>query len=399
MAHGSGTGEGMAAGASRRMILVVVPWSCKWRGGVSTVVRSLSEQWQAAGLRHEVVVDDWAAGTLDTGAEEWHFRFVVMAATTPVAGIRALPGALRTMFRLWRALKSQDCVAINFHYPGINALGVALLKRLGLWRGRLVLSFHGTDVRVPRSRAECWAWQTIFAECNGITTCSGSLLNRLAQTMGAPMHISKVVYNGVDADLFAPRAASDTLRLRTKPRSEVALSIGGYIPRKGHRTLLLAFARLAQSHPDLRLVIAGQDGEERAPLTELARTLGLHERVALKYDLEPRDVVALLHEACLVVQPSLEEPFGLAVIEAAACGVPVAVSAVGGHLEIVKDGLTGHVFQPDDPEACATAVAAVLADPDEARKRADHLRAEVLRRFTWEGCAERYRALLQGESR
>ena len=127
--------------------------------------------------------------------------------------------------------------------------------------------------------------------------------------------------------------------------------------------------------------------------------MGLAGRVVLLCDLNPSGVAHILRGSVLAVQASLAEPFGLAVIEAAACGTPVVVSAVGGHLEIVEDGRTGWVFQPGDVQSCTDAIRRALADPAEASQRAQTLALEVRARFTWQRCALQYQLLLSAISR
>jgi glycogen(starch) synthase len=157
--------------------------------------------------------------------------------------------------------------------------------------------------------------------------------------------------------------------------------------------LFEAFSRIAADFPDLALVIAGMDGPEREALHDDAARLGLGGRLVCFVDL-PRDSVArLLSRADACVQPSHAEPFGLAVIEAGACGVPLVASAVGGHVEILRHGETGLLFRAGDVDACAQALREVLADPVSGRARAERFLAEVRRDYTWQACAGRYLAL------
>jgi D-inositol-3-phosphate glycosyltransferase len=96
----------------------------------------------------------------------------------------------------------------------------------------------------------------------------------------------------------------------------------------------------------------------------------------------------------LCVQPSFAEPFGLAVIEAGACGVPVLASAVGGHLELISDNRTGFLFTPGDTEGCADVMRSVLGDPDLLAKVAESFRSDIIERYSWATCANGYWRLL-----
>jgi glycosyltransferase involved in cell wall biosynthesis len=125
-------------------------------------------------------------------------------------------------------------------------------------------------------------------------------------------------------------------------------------------------------------------------LLNLARQLGIGNRVQCEIDLKQEAVASLLAGAVVCVQPSLSESFGLAVIEAAACGTPVAASLVGGHGEIITDGENGILFPPADAEAIASALERLLSDPSFASGLAIKLRQQILERFTWERCADEF---------
>ena len=132
-------------------ILLVIPWSPTAVGGVSTVVRHLREQWLAAGQSVRLAVESWPDRLPRLQGDELHFRFSVSGARSGWRRWAGLPGAAASLVRTARLLKQQRVGAVNFHYPSLQALGVALLKRWGLFNGRLVLSFHGTDVCNPQT--------------------------------------------------------------------------------------------------------------------------------------------------------------------------------------------------------------------------------------------------------
>lgn len=139
-------------------------------------------------------------------------------------------------------------------------------------------------------------------------------------------------------------------------------------PNKGIDVLLRALQRVRATRPEVRAVIAGEATEGHEAYAESLRALrdelGLADAVELAGfvgDLRP-----LLAGATLYVQPSRREGFGLAVVEAMAAGLPVVVSDVD-ITRLVADGRTGVRVPPDDPQALADAVLALLDDPDRAR--------------------------------
>jgi len=149
----------------------------------------------------------------------------------------------------------------------------------------------------------------------------------------------KVVYNGINTQVFhpapTPRVATDTLRM---------LFVGRLQPWKGVDTAIRALAEL----PNATLTIAG-DGVHRAELTALVQTLALHERVTFLGSVERMHIPALMHDHDVLVATShASETFGIGLVEAQSCGLPVVASRFGGFVEVVDEGKTGLFFVPRD---------------------------------------------------
>jgi len=368
-----------------------MPWSPTVIGGVSTVVRNLAAQWQAVGQPCGVLVDDWSVRSPQLRSGEWHHRLAVLEGAGPLPAARQFRSMLAAggpLLRFAALLRTLKCEAINFHYPGILPLGVALLKRSGLWNGRLVISFHGTDIPHASDR-DHWTWRLMLSQADSLTAVSNALARQLAESMAIQQERITVIHNGVDTNLFCPAVPLNP-GPACDPVQRVITSVGHYVGRKNHTRLIRAFASLASEDRSLKLVIVGMRGPELPALEALAKTLGLVDRVELLVDQSASAVANLLRQSELVVQPSIEEPFGLAVVEAAATGVPVAVSAVGGHLEIIRHGITGWTFDPLDEADIQRAMVEALSHPIESRARAARLLCDVREQFSWQKCAAAY---------
>jgi glycosyltransferase involved in cell wall biosynthesis len=116
-----------------------------------------------------------------------------------------------------------------------------------------------------------------------------------------------------------------------------------------------------------------------------------------------RDAVAReIREADILVNPSLSETFGMALVEAMASGVPVISTRVGGMPEVIEDGVTGLLIPPDDPASLAHAIQALLRDPARRQAMGAAGRERALNHYTWEAVASQtgalYRSLLAGEA-
>jgi glycosyltransferase involved in cell wall biosynthesis len=147
------------------------------------------------------------------------------------------------------------------------------------------------------------------------------------------------------------------------PDEPVVLYVGRLLRIKGVHHLLGAFPRVLARFPLVRLLIVG-DGEEGQDLQTSARRLGLGPRVAFLGSLPHEDVIRCMRAADVFVLPSLVESFGIVLLEAMGCGLPVVASRVMGIPYLVEDGLNGFLVPPTDEEALADRITALLSDPD-----------------------------------
>ncbi len=200
---------------------------------------------------------------------------------------------------------------------------------------------------------------------------------------GVPPQRTRVVHNGIDLGRLAAGDARDLRpRLGIAPDEVVIVGVGSLIPRKGFHVLLDAFARLRAAHPRTRLLVVG-DGPEREALDVLARSLGLAGSVHFLG--ERADVGAIFRDAGdLMASASFEEAFGLAVMEAAAMGLPVVATRVAGTAEVVADGVTGIIVPVEDAEALARGLARLVEDAEARRRFGEAGRALIQAEYTIE---------------
>ena len=150
---------------------------------------------------------------------------------------------------------------------------------------------------------------------------------------------------------------------------------------KGHRTLLDAFHRVRAKFPEVLLLIVG-DGPERARLVSQAYDQGDQDCIVLSGTTDHTAIPLSVMQ--VFVQPSLQEGFGLAAVEAMAMARPVVASAVEGLLEVVVDGETGFLVPPGDPQALALALECLLKEPAKARALGQAGRRRFEQQFTVE---------------
>jgi glycosyltransferase involved in cell wall biosynthesis len=203
-----------------------------------------------------------------------------------------------------------------------------------------------------------------------------------------------VAPHGVDHSRFSPAPAgaestdADARLLEgagLPPGLEYVIHLGTIEPRKGVTDLVAAFDRVAGSHNELELVLAGIDGWGSAEVTRAVAACHHPDRVRRLGYVADNVVPALLRSARVVAYPSHEEGFGLPALEALACGAPL-VTTSGTVMAEVAGGAAWTVTA-GDPEGLAAAIEDILAagDTELSRRRAEGIERAAV--FTWERTA------------
>ncbi|HEX4418147.1 MAG TPA: glycosyltransferase [Kofleriaceae bacterium] len=232
--------------------------------------------------------------------------------------------------------------------------------------------------------------------------CVSQFSLALAAARGVPAGVLHTVENGADPARFCPGPRDPALaaRLGLSDGDEVVLTVSRLAPRKGHRAALHAIARLAPHRPRLRYVFTGASESMRAELATLAHELGIAARVIAAGFVPDAELPALYRLAdvfVLLAGPATDtdvEGFGVALLEAAATGLPVVATASGGVPEAIGD--TGVLVAPGDPIAAADAIGRLLADRDAARQLGDQARRRVVEAFSQDRVTDRMLAIWNG---
>jgi glycosyltransferase involved in cell wall biosynthesis len=238
----------------------------------------------------------------------------------------------------------------------------------------LAVSVHGGDVLWTTSRVP--SGRTAVASVLGgarLVLANSAGIERLTREHGAQR--TRVVHLGTD--LPEARATLETPTIAT---------VAHLVARKRHADVLQALQEL----PGLRYVVIG-DGPERPRLEQLARTLGVADRVTFTGQLAPAEALARMRAgASAFVMPSTEEAFGVAYIEAMAAGIP-AIGCAGepGPQEIAAAGAGIELVPARDPAALASCLRTLLDDGRRRRALGAAARATIAREFTWQRCGER----------
>jgi glycosyltransferase involved in cell wall biosynthesis len=366
---------------ARLRIAMVTPQWVRTKGGPSTYVGHLTEALRRRG--HEVTV---LAGEEGPGA----------IAFDPRPGRREA-GILRAL----RAGKP-DVVHLHgrVHYiPPAWAYRAAAGKKV-----RLVFTFHtqpfirvfldlGDQPQPDYAGVKRLLARFLLPRCDAVTSVSRNLVENLNRGYGLGIDTFTVIQSA------AAPAAADPARLAALKYAyglheafPVLSSIGVLTwdwKVAGHLICCQAAALLRDRFPRLKLLIAG-DGRHRGYLEAKIRSLGLEQQAVLLGNWD--QIPELLAATDMYVHLALNEGCPLAVIEAMQAGKPIIAARRGGIPEIIADGDTGRLIEPE-AEALARTVAELLGHQDERRRLGMNAQAHWRRRLRWEVIAAQYEAV------
>ena len=198
-----------------------------------------------------------------------------------------------------------------------------------------------------------------FGKIDYFTTITRSLASYLQQQGIAAGRIRYIP----NFSLFTPVPAPAPRR----PGAPVFISLGRFVGKKGYRYLIEAFARLVKEIGPARLLIAGS-GPHEADLKSLVNDLGLADDVEFLGWVD--DTEGLFAAGDIFVLPSLDEPFGIVLLEAMAKGKPIVTTRTGGPLDLLDESLA-YFVDPGDADDLARGMAVAMRDPQGCSERAE----------------------------
>lgn len=257
---------------------------------------------------------------------------------------------------------------------------------------------HGTDMLLVRRQARASAFKRKLAQI--VIGPAAAVIANSRYTRDLFLEVSselgldrdpdtaRVVPLGTDPVHFRPGIETSDVRTRYElGGGRWMLTVANLLPHKGIDTGIRVLAELAARHPELGYAIVGS-GAYRDELQRLATDLGVANRVRFLRGVPDADLPALYNAATVYLgvsrfEPTSVEGFGISLVEASACGVPVIGGRSGGVPDTVREGETGLLADPTDHTGVAAAVESVLDDPERARALGAGGRRAVETHFNW----------------
>jgi glycosyltransferase involved in cell wall biosynthesis len=220
----------------------------------------------------------------------------------------------------------------------------------------------------------------------------------IAQGLSAEKAVT--IYNGVDCQRFQPRSADGEIRreLGLSPEDFLVLTVGQIGLRKGQDVLAAAAELLAPRLPRVHYLLAGERCSEKQESREfeqivIARLKGLGAGDRLHLLGYREDMPRLMNAANVLVHPTNQEPLGRVLLEAAASGLPIIATDVGGTPEILNDGESALLVPPNRPESLADAILNLANNAALRSQLANNARNRILEKFPIQTAAENLRTL------
>ena len=254
-----------------------------------------------------------------------------------------------------------------------------------------------------------WLSRRLKYESAGRVIAVSEAIARILREQGLPDEKLAVVRDSVPTDaeearaagaaLLAPATAERRRELRARlgrewhvdPQAPWVGNLAALVPHKDQATFLRAAANIRERKPGARFWIVGE-GPLRGELESLAREIGVAD--AVRFTGFQKDPGAWLQALDVFVLSSWGEGMGSVLLEAMACGLPIAATTAGGIGEVVEDGRTALLAQPRDPKGLAAAVCRLLDEPGLAQKVAAAA-ARELKRFSLREAAAKTRQIYE----
>lgn len=356
-------------------------------GGINDYVAQLVRRFQPGEVT--VFASTWP------GAEAFDRTFPQRVVRWPVRTLLPTP---RVCSAIGAVIEDQqpDVLVFGAAVP-LAYMGEPLRRRFGV---PYVACTHGLELaatRLPLGRA---LLRRLGRSAALVTTVSHFVQARLAPVLGPGPRLA-MLPSGIDARVFRPDVSADVVRARhALGDGPTVCCVSRLVARKGQDQLIRALPRLAREWPNLRLLVVGKGGYERA-LRRLAARLDVEGRVVFAGEVPYEELPAYFRAGDVFAMPcrtrfaGLEtEGLGAVYLQAAAVGRPCVGGRAGGAPEAVRHGETGLVVDGGDLDAIASGIGELLRDPVRARVMGEAGAAWVHGALTWDHMAARLRTLL-----
>ncbi len=288
------------------------------------------------------------------------------------------PYTLALATKMYNVAVNESLDLLHVHYAIPHSVSAYLARAMvGPRKLPFVTTLHGTDITLVGSdRSYLPITRFSIEESDAVTAIS----NYLKRVTDDELHVRKnveVIPNFVNCEVFQPADGRSRRKEFAKSDERILVHLSNFRPVKRVTDVVEIFG-MVRKDVRAKLLMIG-DGPERTIAEWKVREKGLASDVFFLG--KQNDVPELLSCADVMLLPSTLESFGLAALEAMACGVPPVCSRVGGLPEVVRDGIDGFLVVPHDIQSMAARATEILTDPAKRESMGRAARARALQCF------------------
>lgn len=266
---------------------------------------------------------------------------------------------------------------LHAHYAVPHAVSAVLAREMSGNGVKVLTTLHGTDVTlIGQDKSYLPATRYGILRSDGITAVSRDLAEETRRVICSECEID-VVYNFIDVERYQPGPCEEARARVCRAGEKVLMHVSNFRALKRTDQVVHMFAQVAQQMP-ARLLLVGE-GPELPRAEQIAEELGVRDRVEVLG--QRADMEQLLPCADAFLLPSEHESFGLAALEAMACGVPPVATRVGGIPEVVIDNESGLLGELGDEVALAKRLVDLLSDENRHAAMAKAARDRAVSEF------------------
>ncbi|MEM7167521.1 MAG: N-acetyl-alpha-D-glucosaminyl L-malate synthase BshA [Planctomycetota bacterium] len=298
------------------------------------------------------------------------------------------PYALALATKLMEVVRANDVHLLHAHYAIPHSISALLARQMCRdCNLRVITTLHGTDITLVGADHSFYEVTRYgIEESDAVTAVSDDLAAETRREFGIekPIH---VVPNFIDPDVYSPTRRNEALRQSYVTGDEaLMIHVSNFRPVKRPIDVVRIFSLVAKDVP-ARLLMVGT-GPELAAAKEEAARLEVCDRVIFAGAVV--GVAELLASSDLLLLPSDSESFGLAALEAMACGTPVVGTCTGGLPEVVEDGASGALEPVGDVQAMAMRAVEILGNQQLLRQMGEAARQRAVTKFPASRVVEQY---------
>ncbi|MFC5714248.1 N-acetyl-alpha-D-glucosaminyl L-malate synthase BshA [Thalassorhabdus alkalitolerans] len=300
------------------------------------------------------------------------------------------PYSLTLASKMAEVINEEDLDILHVHYAVPHAVCALLAKDMTERDVKIITTLHGTDITVLGYDPSLKEIIKYGINRSDVVTAVSYDLVRQTREMFHTDRAIETVYNFIDERVYQEKEVPGLREAYgIKEGEKVIIHVSNFRPVKRITDVIEAFSVVA-SQMEARLLMVG-DGPEKNKAAEVSRKLGIEDKV--KFLGNQKHIADLLSISDVMFLLSEKESFGLAALEAMACGVPVVGTAVGGIPEVVLDGETGFITPPEDPVTAGEKAVELLGNESLYKKLSVSSKERAQQQFSSFSIVEQYESI------